>query len=257
MASMTVPLLKLYGERNTGTRYFIRLVEKNLRVKLLQGGLPWGLRKKANYIKFLLSGKRLEEIYLYVTFPWSLGWKHMRVLDAEELRRYRICSRNLSFVTLTKNPYSWLLSLHRNPYHQSRLQDLDFETFLTTRWKTATFENAPDVVSSPVHLWNIKNAAYLELDNHLPVIHFTYETLLENPEQVIMQVTNRFSLERKTEQFVNYEKSTKEKEKNLAYYRDYYLNEKWKEKLSSRAISIINDQLDNKLLEYFGYQELA
>ena len=254
---MTVPLLKLYGERNTGTRYFTRLVNKNLRVKTLEGGLPWGIRKRIKYIKRIMSARRLEEIYLYVTFPWYLGWKHMRVMDAGDLRKYRVCSKNLSFVTLTKNPYSWLLSLHRNPYQKGRLQDLDFETFLNTKWITTPFENAPEIISSPVKLWNIKNAAYLQLKDQLPTMHFTYEILLEDPEKVISQISDKFSLDWKVDKFVNYEKSTKEKDKSLDYYRDYYLQEKWKEDLSARAISIINSQLDDSLMNYFSYQKLA
>ena len=40
------------------------------------------------------------------------------------------------------------------------------------------------------------------------------------------------------------------------HYRDYYLNERWREELSSEAIDLINTTLDRELMDYFGYELL-
>ena len=254
---MTIPLLKLYGERNTGTSYLSKIIEKNLRVKLMPGTLPEIILKKTRKLKRILSEERMEEIYFYLMFHQNLGWKHMLVRNADDLCKYAICARNLSFVTLTKNPYSWLLSLHRNPYHHYHSRKQDFETFLTSAWRTLGHENIPGVIKNPVELWNIKNSSYLQLKNHFPTLNLKYETVVNEPGQVLEMISKNFSYTWKISRFENHERSTKEKNKDFAFYRDYYLNERWKEKLSSRSILIINDHVDDNLMKYFNYQKLA
>ena len=254
---MTIPLLKLYGERNTGTCYLSKIIEQNLHVILIPGEVSGILLKKTRKLKRILSEERIEEIYFSTMFYKNLGWKHMLVKNAEDLCKYAICTRNLSIVTLTKNPYSWLLSLHRNPYHHYYSRKQDFETFLTSTWKTLPHENAPGVLKSPIELWNIKNSSYLQLKDHLPILNLKYETIVREPGQVLELISRSFSYTWKVQQFENYDHSTKEEDKNSDFYRDYYLNEKWKEKLSPRSKSIINDQLDDNLMKYFNYQKLS
>lgn len=254
---MTKPLLKIYGERNTGSGYLTRLIEQNLHVKIIPGELPATVLKQIRKLKRLVSEERIEGMYFDAFFYRNLGWKHMLVKNAKDLCKYAVCSRNLSFVTITKNPYSWLLSLHRNPYHHYHSRKQDFETFLTSAWKTLPQENAPEMISSPVELWNIKNSSYLQLKDHLPTFNIRYETLINEPGQSLELLSKNFAYKWKVSRFKNREHSTKEKDKDLNFYRDYYLNEKWKEKLSSGLISIINDQLDDNLMKYFNYQKLS
>ena len=44
----------------------------------------------------------------------------------------RFAGRSIRFVTLTKNPYSWLLSLYRRPYHAGEKAET-FAEFLSLR----------------------------------------------------------------------------------------------------------------------------
>ena len=55
---------------------------------------------------------------------------------------------------------------------------------------------------------------------------------------------------------VMYEQSTKAENKDSNYYRDYYLNEKWRDKISNEAVSAINERVDKTLMSYFGYRVL-
>lgn len=255
--AMTIPLLKIYGERNTGSGYLTKIIEQNLHVNVIPGELPEIVLKQVMKLKGLVSEERIEEMYFNVLFYRNLGWKHMLVKNAKDLCKYAVCSRNLSFVTITKNPYSWLLSLHRNPYHHYHSRKQDFETFLTSTWKTLPQENAPEEISSPVELWNIKNSSYIQLKDHLPTLNVKYETLISEPGQFLELLSKNFAYKWKVSRFKNQERSTKEKDKDLDFYRDYYLNEKWKEKLSHRSKSIINNQLDDNLMKYFNYQKLS
>jgi len=250
---MEIPLLKMYGERNTGTNYLARLIGLNLEVEQIPGVVPDFIRN----LQRILPGEELvRDIYFGITFSRNLGWKHSLVKAPEKLAEYRICAKGVSFVTLTKNPYSWLLSLYRNPYHQYWKSKPDFENFLGSPWRNVGRDNTPREFSSPVELWNRKNVSYMLLCSDFPTLNLRYEDLLENPQVTLEKIAERFSYQWKNGEFVNFNDSTKEKSKDFAFYRDYYLEENWKTELSPRSIEIINSLLDGQVMDYFGYSRL-
>ena len=137
--------------------------------------------------------------------------------------------KDILILTLTKNPYSWLLSLYRKPYHQTTRNTQSFETFLLAPWETIARENCGiQKINNPIELWNIKNRAYLDLGNEFSIMNITAESLLENPEAILLEIAKILSLELKDGEFVNYQKPAKvDAFKTNDYYKDYYLNE-WK-----------------------------
>jgi hypothetical protein len=249
------PRIKIYGERNTGTRYLSRLVDLNLDVVQLRGSVPRGVTG----LQRVLPGKEgIRDLYFALTYGQNLGWKHAVVEPAAVIRRYQIAANHLSFVTITKNPYSWLLSLHERPYHQyyARAKPA-FENFVAAPWKTVGRENAPKALSSPVELWNLKNASYRQLGDAFPALNIRYEDLVEDPAHILALMSQAFSCSWKADQFRNYDPSTKEPGKDSAFYRDYYRNERWKDGLSPAAIARINERLDVDLVDHFGYEWLV
>lgn len=249
---MTIQLLKIYGERNTGTNYLSKLIDLNLRVEQLPGVLPqWLLSAQQKYP----AKEFVRDAYFSMTFHRNLGWKHSLVKPAEELAQYAVCSKNLSFVTVSKNPYSWLLSLYRKPYHQNYSVKPDFETFLSTPWKSVRRDNVPGNISSPVELWNIKNASYMQLSKKLQAVNLKFEDILQDPEHLLKVISETFSCEWKRDQFMNYDPSTKESGKNSDFYRDYYLNEKWRHDFTPAAIAIVNERVDHEVMDFFQYEK--
>ena len=102
--------IKIYGERNTTTTYMSHLSRLNLSAKEIPGTVP-------PYIKILqkiLPGNELvKDIYFNLTYGKNLGWKHSCVEPVEKLLRYsHVKTNKIAFLTITKNPYSWLLSLY-------------------------------------------------------------------------------------------------------------------------------------------------
>ena len=226
-------LIKIYGERNTSTNYFSKLIHLNK--------LP--------------GNELVRDLYFLLSYKRNLGWKHTRVKSAYELKKYGILKNAICFVSITKNPYSWLISLYRRPYCQYYSEKPKFETFLCTPWKTVGRDNCNKMLKNPIELWNIKNSSYLQLAD-LNGLNITTESILKNPNLVINKISNHFSIDRLTDKFVNHKKSTKDKNKNFTYYRDFYLNEKWRDNLSTEAISIINETVDKNLMNHFGYEVL-
>ena len=245
-------LIKIYGERNSGTNYIDRLIRKNLEVHPLTSIAPAPIQ----VLQRILPGNQLvRDKYFQLTYARNLGWKHTRVRTPAELRQYDIVRKGICFVTVTKNPYAWLLSLHRKPYHNYYGRKPDFVAFLRAPWRTVGRDNCEKVLRDPVALWNVKNKSYLRLQG-FQNLHVTTESVLADPNAFIDTVSESFSIPKSREYFSNLHESTKEKSKNFDYYRDYYLNEKWKNELSDEAISTINSRLDKTLVDYFGYELL-
>lgn len=243
-------LLKIYGERNTNTNHLSQLVQLNLKVKQLRGTAPPYVIK----LQQRLPGKELvRDIYFSLTFSQHLGWKHSCIKPASKLERYALVNDDLTFLTITKNPYSWLLSLYKRPYHQHYIEKPNFEKFLSSPWGQVGRERLDGNIINPIELWNIKNRSYLNLTK-FNVLNLTSEKIISAPGQVIDQISHIFSIEKKSEKFLDMKRSTKDANKDSDFYLDYYLNEKWKSEISSREIALINGYLDRELMEHFDYK---
>ena len=245
-------LVKIYGERNTGTNYIDRLIRMNLEAHMLTGVAPSHIQ----ILQRILPGKQLvRDRYFELTYRKNLGWKHTKLKSESELRHYKILKRGVCFVTVTKNPYSWLLSMHRRPYHRYYGEKPDFISFLRSPWKTVGRDNCESVLRDPIELWNIKNKSYLRLKS-VDAANITSESVLSDPKALIDRLSDSFSIATTDNYFTNLNESTKDKGKNFDYYNDYYLNERWRDELTDESISIINSRLDRSVVEYFGYELL-
>jgi len=246
-------LIKVYGERNTNTNYISKLIRLNLNVLELPGVAP----SRILQLKEMLSGNELVvDLYFHLTFKNNLGWKHMCVKPVTKLTKCKIYDSNVSFLTITKNPYSWLLSLYRNPYHQYGKKIVGFEKFLITPWKTLGRENCSKILKSPIDLWNKKNASYLQLDG-INSLNIKTEYIYQDPIDIINKISDRFHIHKISNEFENYTLSTKDENKDFTYYRRYYLEEMWRDSISKDAISIIGESVDKNLMNHFGYDVLS
>jgi hypothetical protein len=244
------PRIKIFGERNTGTRYLQALLERNLIARCLTGVVPkWAKR---------VGGRRGRDAYFRVTYPRNLGQKHSLVAPPDELRQLSGYSDELIFLTLTKNPYSWLLSLHKRPYEGS-MKIESFEEFLTTPWPNSRGRERLDRPHrNAIDIWNRKNAAYLRLADEVRCLNLRYEDLVIDPAATIQDIATRFEVPRATASFEALEESTKNEDggKDFAWYRDYYGHERWRERLDARVVGIINEHLDTDVLAAFGYERI-
>jgi len=249
------PYLKIYAERNTGSRYLQYLVDQNLKVNKFQkpAYLSWIL----GHISGQSQKSAINDFYHSVSFSRNFGWKHSCVKPAETLQRTKLVrNKQVKFISITKNPYSWLLSLHRRPYTQHyNNKKPEFEDFLVTPWKPVKRDNLTGDIPSPMHLWNIKNASYTELRG-LDYVALRFEDLLADPERVLTEVAENLNLSWRRSSFSNYDESTKNTDQTTRDYQQYYLGERWRSKLSSNAIALINDGIDRGLMKRYGYDLL-
>jgi hypothetical protein len=244
--------IKIYGERNTCTNYLTKLIELNLKAEQLLGIVPLNIRKLQNRMP---GTELIRDLYFKFSFKQNLGWKHSSAVPLDKLKKYPIVSDELVFITLTKNPYAWLLSLYKNPYNRKILKKPDFGDFLLQPWVTVGRDKLNVKVNNPIELWNIKNRSYLGLQS-TNTINTTSEAIQNNPEGFIDLLSNKFAIEKHSSDFVDFAASTKDKNKDRLFYKDYYVNEKWQDSLSKEHIHTINQHLDHELMAFFDYKVL-
>ena len=247
--------ITLYGERNTGSRYLNRLLELNLEAACLEGTAP-------RWVALLNSAspdsRNLLDWYFSRTFAQNLGWKHSQV-QVGRLLDLGGAIRGVHFVTLIKNPYSWLLSLAKRPYHRKPAagnDDSDLESLLLTQWATVGRDNGPPAYRDAIDLWNSKVRSYIELAERLPTTFLTYEDLVADPAAALKKIKADSADEWSGSDFQDLQQSTKEKGKDSSFYRRYYGEELWREQLNPRVIGLINERLDPALMALFGYRIL-
>jgi hypothetical protein len=249
MTIKTVRKVKIYGERNTGTGYLTQLIRLNLDVEILAGSVPWVIDRLAG------RNESIRDLYFRATHRRNLGWKHTMAPNPEYLKASPI--DGVVFITVTKNPYSWLLSLYRRPYHGKQTVD-SFAAFLQTPWPTVGRENHAEAFPNPIIMWNEKNRAYLNLNKGICVQNLRYEDLLCDPEVVITDLAIAYDMPRKQAGFVNLTQSTKpDPDKGYNYYHSYYLEERWRDKFDPSLLALVNEWLDNEVVKCFSYEMIT
>jgi hypothetical protein len=238
--------LKFFGERHTGTKYAARLVEANFEdIYVIEG-------RGLDVFEKLPSRRLIDSIYdayFRFTYPFLFGWKHSAAPSRETLERYWMVQENVvQFAFIVRDPYSWLLSLHRVPYDSQSLPRR-FEDFLQAPWKTRSRDGCGSV-SSPIELWNVKNRSYL--NSGFPM--FRFEELVTDPEMFIKRVGMYFRLDMR-DRFVDHENSTVAgSDRKSAFYKAYYRLEEWTGLLSREALETIGEGVDWDLAGKFGYR---
>ena len=242
--------LKIYGERNSGTTYLRQLLAANVQATLLPGTAPRIWRRLARGQEWPI------DLYFHLTAAKNLGWKHQLVLPPTRGRSAHYARPGVKFIVITKNPYAWLLSLFRHPYHYQG-QRSNFETFLQQPWATVRRENHPQPFANPIAMWNAKHEAYLRLLRQQEGVLLRYEALLADPEAQLTHLTKTLQLTCHP-YFIPVQNDAKgESVRKFSDYQIYYLEQHWRQELDARHIDLINRTLNQNLVTSMGYELLS
>lgn len=206
--------VKVFGERNSGTVYLEWLVQSNFKIDF-------------------------QDYY-------TLGWKHRLAPNIDELTEDQ--KENILFLFIIKNPYSWLLSLHRKPYHHDELKKLSFTEFLQFPYGDYT---------SPIDMWNKKTLSYLKLASEVNSAQIIrYEDLLAHPQNELETLGKTFDLIESFSWFTDMPNTISNNRgvTSKSFHKDYYLKDKWKKALKNEHLSIIAKNIDTQLMEHFHYE---
>ncbi|NND04368.1 MAG: hypothetical protein HKN91_16450 [Acidimicrobiia bacterium] len=185
----------------------------------------------------------------------TLGWKH-RLVSTDDIGAIDLAGKT-TFVTLSKNPYSWAISMWRRPYHAVGEAPTDLAAFVAAEWPTVRRERGPKRYRSLTEMWNAKNRAYIDVADSFPTVNLRYEDLLRDPFEVIERVRLESAADRNLTEYKNIVASAKgDSEKGYSFYRQYYLNEEWRSEMDDSTIERMNSDLDRDLMERLGYDIL-
>lgn len=207
--------IKIYSERNTGSLYLEWLVKNNYKTKVID--------------------------------TFELGWKHRLAPSSDELSIEM--KQDVLYLCLVKNPYSWVMSMHKRPFQHEILKELNFSDFL--KYSYGDYRN-------PIVMWNAKYNSYLKLAEyveHHEIIK--YEDLLQNPNEILMNISKKHDFKingifRNMNNLLTHKHGITKR----SFHKDHYINEKWVKKFHPKHIEFINQYLDKELMEKFNYKYL-
>ena len=267
---------KIYGERNTGTNFLSELIRSNINLEEITQHAGSAETKK-NLESLLTitptaplhSRKLIKNIYTQraidadrdLNMSKELGWKH-GCIDYQFLSQYSRFHETV-FILLTRNPWSFLLSLFRKPYNiiPAPRQSHSFSDFL----RSPILCNARDrvggkaILDTPARLWPLKVESYHKFAKESPIqnsILFNYESVVSNPGSALNKVAGLAKRKRRKEILIP-QSSSKNDDRTFADFQkavftfDPMLNMSREDALFIQEIATI------ELLEKTGYQSLT
>ena len=257
--------VKVYGERNSGTNYLEGMLRRSLRCHVYPGNLPRRLEQITTLVSSLTRHhpavqrpiEANRNLLFRCLYARHLGWKHAEVpVFAPGGAAYPEGTR---FAVIVKNPYSWLLSLHRRPYQgqvHSFWRRSCLDEFIEQEWPSIRRENGASSYENPLDLWSRKVASYQRLDQYGLVARVRYEDLIASPGDEVRRMAVELSVPLVEGPIENIDESTKKDRLTASDYRDYYLRERWRDQLTRSQIDRINQRLDLELVRAWGYDVL-
>lgn len=262
---MSRPLVKVFGERNTGTRALLQMLRASGDVTLRMAGAGSVVEQErraelADRISEQFTGAwrklymdALRDNQRHVTDP-LLTWKH-----AAPMWHGSFADHRASVIFMVRNPYSWALSMARRPYHIAGRQADNFEAFLTRPWLTQRRDNTDILLPDVLALWQAKLQAYRQFAkqakaNGVRTGILNFESFVADPVASARDVLLDCGIV--SGNLRPARRNTKDKGRTLAEIQAYYAQECWRADLTCRSVELINARMDWELAGRFGYRRL-
>jgi hypothetical protein len=222
--------VKIFGERNTGTRALTGLLERNSIAQCLPG-----TEKELAPERFLEIHKdepAMDE--LFSTVPAAFAWKHCATYfdDISSLEDCQI-------IFTVRHPLSWLVGLFDRPYHHLAPIPDTIAEFASQPWKTVKREYLGERSYTPLELYRQKLLSYLSAPFEGRFVKF--EDIVLDPEEVLRSFGSETAILLLDSTKPNDPRSLKDMQ---AYYRE----ERWRERIDG-----ILEEPDWGLFSRFGY----
>lgn len=263
IASCEIENFKLYGERNTGTRFLGELLHNNFATQGLRGSnksedakheradLRRRVAEQRQLVRLIVEDKRLSLQYPE-HIAKSFGWKHASP-PIEFLKSVPDRAARTLFIVVVKHPVYWALSFHKRPYHTyfPATKALSFQEFLHHIFIPSGRDNvgAP-VYASAIELYAAKVDGYRRLaELGVPFELIRYEEMLRDIPGVLEQLAAKYKLGRRHADWIVRSDSTKERNVSIEDYREKYRLD--------RARDIVPPEEYDFIMKTFGAGRLA
>ena len=258
-------LIKVFGERNTATRAVLGMIDA-------ASGIQGVAQDEATSEAVEPFDAMIEKVEAAYRGPWKRVYREaIKDLRAEHLGPlgawkhsapvydpvYR--EEGVGVIFMVRNPYSWITSLHRRPYHNMgrRLQSLT--DFLDLPWMTVGRDNLDRILPSPVMLWPLKIRAYRGFEaaakaDGVACTWVRFEEFVQFPVPTLARALRELNLP--SEGLTALARSTKPFGALPKERRAFYGQELWREALCHGAVARVNASVDWDLAAAFGYNQL-
>lgn len=254
--------IKLFGERNTGTRAVLRILDDTPGL-LSAAATPDHVERDAA-MRF-----DVKQTTKNMSRPWRRVYreaiKDQSFEDAGPLRIWKhaapvytadFAATGARVLFLVRNPYSWVIALHKKPYHMLGDAPDHLVDFVTQPWLTVTRDQTKRLLRSPVELWNIKLAAYRDFaaraaEDGVMTTVMTFEDFVASPKPAFSAAMKRLDID--CPDPVYDPRPTKRFGLSLRSRRRFYQKESWRKDLTEAAKHEIDARIDWALAAHFGY----
>lgn len=190
---MASPIVKVLGERSTGTNLLVKVLQDHFDVSVMPNSSGIKPEQKALIPGVFEGGwtsrrstkEAIQDRNHYCELPDTGGWKHA----AATPRFYEdfVRPKQAIVLCLVRHPASWLRSMHRNPFHGICHLPKDFGAFVKSPWVAMERDELEDrVLASPVDLLIQKTESYEWLCKQCnSAVVLCYEAFITNPEAVL------------------------------------------------------------------------
>ena len=257
-----VKSVKIYGERNSGTNALEKALAENFSCQLIPGVTDLKREVIQNHLRdwagaasdLPLLTESLIDNSIIAQMGKHLGWKH--ACPPLQAIASHPDQAAIVFVTISKDPYRWLLSFYQKPYHRLIGNGRSFSQFIRQPWLTVRRDHCQfPLLPNPIHLYNTKLASHLALqDATTNCVSMTYSDFLFQFDRVMERLSG--FLTPVHEQYRRPEASTKEAGVTFDDYLQKY-RKPIEEQMSDEDRAFINSQLDRSVVERAGYSLLG
>ncbi|MCF6271891.1 MAG: hypothetical protein L3J37_01685 [Rhodobacteraceae bacterium] len=247
--------VKVFGERNTGTSAVMQMLGSMEGVSTSSPRIPTpDIDRLEEKVMAKLEGF-YRELYIDALLDESRSrnrglsaWKHAApVLDDS------YAEKSASVLFLVRDPYSWAVSMYRQPYHKRAPKAESLLEFLDRPWLCMARDNLRPVLESPLDLWSGKLRAYRVFSDVGPVPStvLQFEDFVQAPVFALGAALAVFGIG--SDGLAEIPRPTKPDGMEAADRRAYYAGESWKSSLDPAAATLINERIDWDVARSFGY----
>lgn len=203
----------IYGERHCGTNLLEKLVSKSFNIPMTS----------------------------------DYGHKHFFGFQTNETLNN---AHNTLFICVARNPYEWIMAMRKIPYHIPERNRRNIKSLLLNPWKSINPYDSLEMIEDRnfitlegyANIFDMRKTKLNYLFYAMPqlvdnYICMTYEYLLDNAENIMNIISNRFKL--------YYNKS------------NVLTNNKRPYTMSQNVFQMINNNIDWSAELSFGYKQLA
>ncbi|MHA3914268.1 hypothetical protein [Halovulum sp. GXIMD14793] len=250
-------MIKVFGERNTGTRAVNAMLAglDGLRRRLGAAPATDGSLEAAIEARFTGGWRKqyleaLRDTRITADDPW----KHACAKLTPAMVEARV-----STLFMLRDPYSWFLALARRPHHMKGPASDGLEAFADRPWITDRREGVPALVASPMDLWSLKLRSYLNFADDayalgLRCAFLKFEDFVEDNTGSLQRALAHLHLPDQGLKPIR--RNTKGEGLSADDLAAYYRDKRWQARLTAPLVTRLNARIDWAVAERLGYTRL-